>query len=85
LSLELCSSLPDAIRKVPLAERKALIFPNEDDPSEASKENGHAKSLKPPREVWRLLEKLIAEGTGVEKLWTDEPNMPAVLDVIEVS
>jgi hypothetical protein len=75
--------LSNDIRNVPLAERKKLVSPPEDDPFDA--DDDQPKNSKPPREVWRLLEQLIADGGDVEKLWTDEINLPAMLDVLEVS
>ncbi len=46
---------------------------------------GRSGITKPPREVWRLLERLMEAGAGTERLWTSEPNYPAVLSVIDVS
>lgn len=86
LPLELLPDLPSVIAEVPLAERKSLIFPPvTDDPYKPSKENGPPKSSKPPREVWRLLERLITDGAGVDKLWTSDEATGAMLEVIDVS
>ncbi|KAL1409612.1 hypothetical protein Q8F55_003607 [Vanrija albida] len=85
LPLELLPDLPAAIREVPLATRKELLNPKQDDTDKKDDDESKAKAkgTKTAREVWRLLERLMAEGAGVDKLWTGEADATQVLDIID--
>lgn len=87
LPLELLPDLPAAIREVPLSTRKDLLNPKQDesDKKDDDEAKSKAKGTKTAREVWRLLERLMAEGTGVDKLWTEQADPTQVLDIIDVS
>lgn len=62
---------------MPLAERRALVAAAANDDPYAG------KNAKPPREVWRLLERLISDGPGVPKLWTGARDVTAMLEVLD--
>lgn len=52
--------------------------------SKAKTKGKRSAITKPPREIWRLLERLMELGP-TEELWTGEVDIPATLDVIDVS
>ncbi|TXT06026.1 hypothetical protein VHUM_03499 [Vanrija humicola] len=87
LPLELLSELPAVIREVPLATRKELLNREQDatDNKDDDEVTSKAKGTKTAREVWRLLERLMAEGTGVDKLWTGDADPQQVLAIVDVS
>lgn len=81
--LDLLPRLPDAIRKLPLSERKNLLGPAAEarDASTYS-ESGSPPKGQPPREVWRLMESLMNTGE-TPGLWTSTVPLEEVLAVID--
>ncbi|KAL7419973.1 hypothetical protein Q5752_004936 [Cryptotrichosporon argae] len=55
----------------------------EDDEVVTTEPSPPAPTTKPPREVWRLLERLMEHGARVEALWTGQAEVGDVLGVIE--
>lgn len=77
LPLPLLAALPTPIREVSFAERKKLAAPrteNDDTP----------RGPRPVKEVWRLLEYLMASGAGVPNLWLANVEMDEILSIVEV-
>jgi len=58
-----------------------LLTPKDEDsdPYEAKS----AKAVKPAQVIWRLLESLMEKHDG--ELWTGDPDLDGILDVVEVS
>ncbi|BEI96950.1 hypothetical protein CcaverHIS631_0205390 [Cutaneotrichosporon cavernicola] len=52
-------------------------------PTRPRPKRGCSGITRPPREVWRLLERLMEDAMGVERLWTTAPDYSAVLAVID--
>ncbi|BEJ11943.1 hypothetical protein CspHIS471_0204030 [Cutaneotrichosporon sp. HIS471] len=52
-------------------------------PTRPRPKRGCSGITRPPREVWRLLERLMEDGMVVERLWTTTPDYPAVMAVID--
>ncbi|OCF43755.1 hypothetical protein I317_02359 [Kwoniella heveanensis CBS 569] len=77
LPLHVLSALPSPIRHVPLADRKILARP-----LAPSTTNGEAPA-KPVRDVWRLLEYLMANGTGVEDLWVANQDVRDIIECLD--
>jgi hypothetical protein len=63
-----------------MADRKALVSTAAADPY---LERG--RGAKPVKEVWQLLEYLMANGGGVDGLWADDLEFDEVLAILEVS
>ncbi|WVF66286.1 hypothetical protein IAT40_001026 [Kwoniella sp. CBS 6097] len=77
LPLHVLSALPAPIRDVSLADRKILARP-----LAPSSTNGEAPS-KPVRDVWKLLEYLMASGKGVEDLWLDKEDVRDIIECLD--
>ena len=77
LPLSLLAALPTPMREVPLSERKAMTI------SSASTDDA-SRGPKPVKEVWRLLEYLMAHGAGVPDLWMGEVELDDLLEIVEV-
>ncbi|OCF71352.1 hypothetical protein I204_07979 [Kwoniella mangroviensis CBS 8886] len=77
LPLHILSALPTPIRQVSLADRKILARP-----LAPSVTNGEAPA-KPVRDVWRLLEYLMAKGKGVEGLWVESGDVRATIECLD--
>ncbi|WWD06010.1 hypothetical protein V865_004095 [Kwoniella europaea PYCC6329] len=77
LPLHILSALPTPIRQVSLADRKILARP-----LAPSATNGEAPA-KPVRDVWRLLEYLMAKGKGVEGLWVENDDVRAIIECLD--
>ncbi|WVQ93909.1 hypothetical protein IAU59_000987 [Kwoniella sp. CBS 9459] len=77
LPLHVLSALSAPIRDIPLADRKVLARP-----LAPSTTNGDAPA-KPVRDVWRLLEYLMANGQGVEDLWVKKEDIRDVIECLD--
>ncbi|WVW81619.1 hypothetical protein I302_103614 [Kwoniella bestiolae CBS 10118] len=77
LPLHVLSALPSPIRQVSLADRKILARP-----LAPSTTNGEAPA-KPVRDVWRLLEYLMANGKGVEGLWIEKGDVRGIIECLD--
>ncbi|WRT63490.1 uncharacterized protein IL334_000395 [Kwoniella shivajii] len=77
LPLHVLSALPSPIRNLSLADRKVLARP-----LAPSGTNGEAPA-KPVRDVWRLLEYLMASGKGVEGLWVETSDIREIIECLD--
>lgn len=79
---------PPIITTTPPSVGAPSVPPSAATPTAASarprpKRSRSAAITKPPREIWRLLERLMEVGMGVERLWTTEVDYPATLAVMD--
>ncbi|WWC85634.1 uncharacterized protein L201_000500 [Kwoniella dendrophila CBS 6074] len=77
LPLHVLSILPSPIRQVHLTDRKVLARP-----LAPSATNGEAPA-KPVRDLWRLLEYLMANGKGIEGLWVNKGDVRTVIQCLD--
>ncbi|WWC57979.1 uncharacterized protein I303_100514 [Kwoniella dejecticola CBS 10117] len=77
LPLHVLSALPSPVRDISLSERKILGRP-----LTPSTTNGEAPA-KPVRDVWRLLEYLMAKGSGVEGLWIEKGDIREIIESLD--
>lgn len=77
LPLHLLASLTTPIRDVSLAERRVLS-------TVGVLSDEAPRGPKPVKEVWRLLEYLMSNGSGVGDLWVQEVKLDELLRIIEV-
>ncbi|WVR03400.1 hypothetical protein IAU60_000391 [Kwoniella sp. DSM 27419] len=77
IPLHVLSTLPSPIRDVLLADRRVLGRP-----LAPSTTNGEAP-VKPVRDVWKLLEYLMAHGQHVEGLWVDKEEVLDIIDCVD--
>jgi len=75
LPLQVLSTLPGPITSLALSTRKDLA-------SEKTAQDNESRSVKPVKEVWTLLEHLMATAP-CPKIWTDEVEQSAVLAVLD--
>ncbi|KAK4689100.1 inositol polyphosphate 5-phosphatase INPP5B/F, partial [Tremellales sp. Uapishka_1] len=80
LPLTTLSTLPNSIRNISLADRKLLAEPKT---GIEQGEEENKRVVKPPKEIWRLLEHLMQDGTKADGLWVGDAKFAEILQIVE--